>query len=394
MLQFPLREALTFDDVLLQPAFADFLPHEAALETTLQSQPPRGSSAHHSAAKRPDRPFLKLHLPLLSSAMDTVTEAPMAIAMASVGGLGVVHKNLPPAVQAGEIAHVKAVHVDKAQHPHASTDHAGRLIVAAAVGVSDDLDERARLLVEAGVDALVVDTAHGHSKGVVDAVRKLRNAYPKLLLIAGNVATAAGCEALADAGADAVKVGVGPGSICTTRIVAGVGVPQLTAISDCAAAAEATGVTLIADGGIRHSGDIVKAIAAGAHAVMIGGLLAGTEEAPGERFEDGGMLFKSYRGMGSVGAMGQGSRDRYGQAGVKDMQKLVPEGVEARVPYKGPVATLLHQLEGGLRAGMGYTGCRTIGALQRHTTFVRQSPQGLRESHVHDVVVTKSAPNY
>lgn len=326
--------------------------------------------------------------------MDTVTEAPMAIAMASVGGLGVVHKNLPPAVQAGEIAHVKAVHVDKAQHPHASTDHAGRLIVAAAVGVSDDLDERARLLVEAGVDAIVVDTAHGHSKGVADAVRKLRNAYPTLLLIAGNVATAAGCEALAEAGADAVKVGVGPGSICTTRIVAGVGVPQLTAISDCAAAAEATGVTLIADGGIRHSGDIVKAIAAGAHAVMIGGLLAGTEEAPGERFEEAGMLYKSYRGMGSVGAMGQGSRDRYGQAGVKDMQKLVPEGVEARVPYKGPVATLLHQLEGGLRAGMGYTGCRTIGALQRHTTFVRQSPQGLRESHVHDVVVTKSAPNY
>lgn len=392
MLQFPLREALTFDDVLLQPAYADFLPHEAALDTVLESQPPRGSSALRGDAR--ERPHLTLHLPLISSAMDTVTEAPMAIAMACVGGLGVVHKNLPPAVQAGEIAHVKAEIVDRAKHPRACTDHAGRLRVAGAVGIGPDLDERARLLVDAGADALVIDTAHGHSRGVMDAVRKLRETYPQVLLIAGNVATAAACEALAEAGADVVKVGVGPGSICTTRIVAGVGVPQLTAIADCAAAAEATGITLIADGGIRHSGDVVKAIAAGAHAVMVGGLLAGTEEAPGERFEDGGMLYKAYRGMGSVGAMGQGSKDRYGQAGVKDVQKLVPEGVEARVPYKGPVSTLLHQLEGGLRAGMGYTGCRTLRALQRHTSFVRQSPQGLRESHVHDVVVTKSAPNY
>lgn len=392
MLQFPLREALTFDDVLLTPAYADFLPHEAALETVLESHPPRGSSALRG--ERTERPHLTLHLPLISSAMDTVTEAPMAIAMACVGGLGVVHKNLPPTVQAGEIAHVKAELVDKAKHPRASTDHAGRLLVAAALGIGADLDERARLLVEAGADALVIDTAHGHSRGVMDAVRKLRETYPQVLLIAGNVATPAACEALAEAGADVVKVGVGPGSICTTRIVAGVGVPQLTAIADCAAAAEATGITLIADGGIRHSGDVVKAIAAGAHAVMVGSLLAGTEEAPGERFEDGGMLFKAYRGMGSLGAMGQGSKDRYGQAGVKDVKKLVPEGVEARVPYKGPVAALLHQLEGGLRAGMGYTGCRTIRALQRHTTFVRQSPQGLRESHVHDVAVTKSAPNY
>jgi len=392
MLQFPLREALTFDDVLLQPAYADFLPHEATLDTVLESHPPRGSSALRT--DKVERPHLTLHLPLLSSAMDTVTEAPMAIAMASVGGLGVVHKNLPPAVQAGEIAHVKAVLVDKAKHPRACTDHAGRLRVAGALGIGPDLDERARLLVEAGADALVVDTAHGHSKGVADAVRKLRDLYPQILLIAGNVATGAACEALAEAGADVVKVGVGPGSICTTRIVAGVGVPQLTAIADCAAAAEATGVTLVADGGIRHSGDVVKALAAGAHAVMIGGLLAGTEEAPGERFEEAGVLYKAYRGMGSLGAMGQGSKDRYGQAGVSDSRKLVPEGVEGRVPYKGPVGVLLHQLEGGLRAGMGYTGCRTLRALQRHTTFVRQSPQGLRESHVHDVVVTKAAPNY
>ena len=392
MLHFPLREALTFDDVLLQPAYSELLPHEAVLETSLESHPPRGSSALRGEPS--ERRALALALPFLSSAMDTVTEAPMAIVMARAGGLGVVHKNLPPAVQAGEIAHVKAEVVNKAETPRACTDHAGRLRVAAAVGVGADLLERARLLVDAGVDALVLDTAHGHSRGVLEALRQLRAEYKNLLLIAGNVATAPGCEALADAGADVVKIGVGPGSICTTRIVAGVGVPQLTAIADCAVAAEATGVSLIADGGIRHSGDIVKALAAGAHAVMIGGLLAGTDEAPGERFEENGVFYKKYRGMGSLGAMGLGSKDRYGQANVSDARKLVPEGIEGRVRHKGPAAAILHQLEGGLRSGMGYTGCRTLRMLHRSTTFVRQSAQGLRESHVHDVTITERAPNY
>jgi IMP dehydrogenase len=280
------------------------------------------------------------------------------------------------------------------RYPHAIKDAFGRLRVGAATGVGPDSAERIRLLAEAGVDVIVIDTAHGHSKGVIDAVRATKQAYPNIELVAGNVATAAATEALIEAGADAVKVGIGPGSICTTRVVAGIGMPQVTAISDCAAVGRKHGVPIIADGGVKYSGDVVKAIACGASTVMIGSLFAGTDEAPGELVLFQGRTFKSYRGMGSVGAMRKGSADRYSQGDVVDAEKLVPEGIEGRVPYAGPLSSVVYQLVGGLRAGMGYTGCQTIEQLQTQSRFVRMTGAGLKESHVHDVVVTEEAPNY
>ena len=483
MIEDRIRTALTFDDVLLVPGFADFLPSEANVQTRLTRE-------------------LKLNIPIVSAAMDTVTEWRAAVTMAREGGLGIVHKNLTPAEQAREVTKVKraesgmildpitigpeftlqraleimrqhdisglpvvrdgkpigiltsrdvrfeknlsqrvealmtkelvtvphGVATERAKEllhenriekllvvsedgslaglitikdllqaqrfPGAIKDEHGRLMVGAAIGVGPDRIERAEALAGAGVDVIIIDTAHGHSAGVLAAVREVKSAHPDLQLVAGNVATAEATTALIEAGVDAVKVGIGPGSICTTRIVAGVGVPQITAIADCARAAGERDVPVIADGGIKFSGDVVKAIAAGAEAVMVGSLFAGTDETPGELVLYQGRTYKSYRGMGSLGAMRKGSKDRYGQADVEDAGKLVPEGIEGRVPYRGPLGNVVYQLVGGLRSGMGYTGCRDIAALRRDATFVKQSPQGLRESHVHDVVVTEEAPNY
>jgi len=481
-----IREALTFDDVLLEPAASAVLPGEVDTRTRLTRR-------------------IELGIPLISSAMDTVTESALAIAMAQAGGLGVIHKNMTVAVQAQEVRRVKkfesgmvvdpltigpdqtladalglmtANHItglpvvepgsrklvgvltnrdvrfasnlqqpvrelmtrerlvtvsegvskeeakrllhqhriekllvvdeayrciglitvkdiEKAQRfPNASKDEKGRLRVAAATGVGPDGDARAEALFDAEVDIVVVDTAHGHSQGVIDSVRRIRKLGNYTQIIAGNVATADGAKALIDAGADAIKVGIGPGSICTTRIVAGVGVPQLTAVMDCVAAAKAAGVPVIADGGIKFSGDLAKALAAGASCAMIGSLFAGTDEAPGEVFLYQGRSYKSYRGMGSVGAMARGSADRYFQQEIKDSLKLVPEGVEGRVPYKGPVGAVVHQLVGGLRAAMGYTGSRSLEDLAANARFVRITNAGLRESHVHDVALVREAPNY
>ncbi len=478
-----LPEALTFDDVLLQPAYSDFLPAQAEVGTQLTRE-------------------LKLAIPLLSSAMDTVTEWRMAVTMAREGGIGILHKNFTPEDQAKEVQKVKraesgmvldpvtvrpndtlrtsleimrrhdvsglpvvdgkrlvgiltsrdvrfetnldqpverlmtrqlvtvppSVKQDQARallhekriekllvvsdggelvglitfkdllaaerNPGAVKDAFGRLRVGAAVGVGPDRRERVAALVAAGVDLLVVDTAHGHSKNVCDAVRDIRTTYPGVQVVAGNVATREATKALIEAGVDGVKVGIGPGSICTTRVVAGVGVPQITAISECAKAAGEHGVPIIADGGIKYSGDVVKALAAGASSVMIGSLLAGTDEAPGETVLYQGRTYKAYRGMGSLGAMRRGSKDRYGQADIEDFEKLVPEGIEGRVPHRGPASSVVYQLVGGLRAGMGYTGCRTVEELRHKARFVKQSSQGLRESHVHDVIITQEAPNY
>ncbi|HET8933387.1 MAG TPA: IMP dehydrogenase [Polyangiales bacterium] len=478
-----LPEALTFDDVLLQPGYSDFVPSEAEVGTQLTRE-------------------LRLNIPLLSSAMDTVTEWRMAVTMARWGGIGVLHKNMSPEEQAKEVQRVKRAEsgmvldpvtvrpddtlrtslevmrrndvsglpvvdgrklvgiltsrdvrfetnldqpverlmtsklvtvkptvsqsearallhekriekllvVDEnaelvglitfkdltqvERYPGAVKDAYGRLRVGAAVGVGPDREERVALLMAAGVDVLVVDTAHGHSRNVVEAVRAIRKAYPNVQLIAGNVATREATKTLIEAGVDAVKVGIGPGSICTTRVVAGVGVPQITAISECAKAAAEFNVPIIADGGIKYSGDLVKALAAGASTVMIGSLLAGTDEAPGETVLYQGRTYKSYRGMGSLSAMRKGSKDRYAQADVDDLDKLVPEGIEGRVPHRGPASSVIYQLVGGLRAGMGYTGCRTVEELRHKARFVKQSAQGLRESHVHDVIITQEAPNY
>jgi len=482
LLRLDVREALTFDDVLLEPGYSEVLPAEV------------------SVASRVTR-TIELRTPVLSAAMDTVTEAETAICMARLGGMGIIHKNLDPEQQAREVRKVKkaesgmvidpltigpeqtlrhalvlmanhgfsglpvvdagtlvgiltsrdvrfenrldqqvgdvmtrdpitveeGISVDDAKrvlhknriekllvtatggqlvglitvkdilkaddHPHAIKDALGRLRVGAAVGTSADTMERVAALVEQGVDVVVVDTAHGHSKRVLDTVRAIRAEHPDLQLLAGNVATPGAVEALAEAGADGVKVGIGPGSICTTRVVAGVGVPQITAISECAVAARKAGLPLVADGGIKYSGDVVKALAAGADAVMIGGLFAGTDEAPGEKVLLSGRSYKVYRGMGSMGAMAAGSKDRYFQHDV-EQRKLVPEGIEGRVPYRGSLAESLHQLVGGLRSGMGYVGAATVQELQERARFRRISTQGLRESHVHDVIITKEAPNY
>jgi IMP dehydrogenase len=477
-------EALTFDDVSLQPAYSEILPKDVDLETRLTRE-------------------LALGAPVMSAAMDTVTEARLAIAMAQAGGIGVVHKNMSFERQAEQVRIVKkyeagvikdpitvtpqttirevleithshnisgvpvidgnelvgivtsrdmrfekrlddpvrnimtrkdklvTVREDASQDevlellhkhriekilvvnrnfelrglitvkdiqkssdfPNAAKDSRERLLVAAAVGVGGDTEERVAALVEAGVDVIVVDTAHGHTLGVLDRVRWVKSQYPDVQVIGGNVTTGEGARALIEAGADGVKVGQGPGSICTTRVVAGVGVPQITAVANVAAALAGSGVPLIADGGIRFSGDLAKAIAAGAWSVMIGGLFAGTEEAPGEVELYQGRSYKSYRGMGSIGAMQQGSKDRYFQHDVV-ADKLVPEGIEGRVPYKGPLSGVVHQLLGGLRSAMGYTGCATIEQFRREARFVRITNAGIRESHAHDVQITKEAPNY
>ncbi|MCL6555444.1 MAG: IMP dehydrogenase [Burkholderiales bacterium] len=479
-----LQKALTFDDVLLVPAYSTVLPRDVSLKTRLT----RG---------------IELNLPLVSAAMDTVTEAAMAIAIAQEGGLGVIHKNMSAEQQAAQVLRVKrfesgvvkdpvtippdmpvrevlqltrlhrisglpvvegrklvgivtnrdlrfetnldqpvkAIMTPKerlvtvkenasreealalmhkyrlervlvvnddfelkglitvkdiqksTEHPNACKDQLGRLRVGAAVGVGEGTNERVEALVEAGVDVIVVDTAHGHSKGVLDRVKWVKKHFPQVQVIGGNIATAEAARALVDHGADGVKVGIGPGSICTTRIVAGVGVPQITAVANVAEALRGTGVPVIADGGIRYSGDIAKALAAGADAVMLGGLLAGTDEAPGEIELFQGRSYKSYRGMGSLGAMQQGSSDRYFQDEA-NKEKLVPEGIEGRVPYKGSVLTVIHQLMGGLRSSMGYLGCESIAAMHERAVFVEITSAGVRESHVHDVQIVKEAPNY
>jgi len=479
------QEALTFDDVLLLPAYSSVLPRDVSLAARLTRD-------------------IRLNIPLVSAAMDTVTEARLAIAMAQEGGIGIIHKNLAVDDQAREVRAVKKhesgvikdpitvtpstsirevleitrannvsgvpvvdrdglvgivtsrdlrfetrlddrvanimtpkerlvtvregadrdeviglLHkhriekvlvvndrfqlcglitvkdIQKAKdNPSASKDEQQRLRVGAAIGTGGDSDERTEALIDAGVDVLVVDTAHGHSEGVLGRVRSLKRQFPDMQVVAGNVATAAAGLALAEAGADAVKVGIGPGSICTTRIVTGVGVPQITAIANVAGALEGSGIPVIADGGIRYSGEIAKAIAAGAHTVMVGGLFAGTAEAPGEVELYQGRSYKSYRGMGSLGAMQQGSSDRYFQDDSGDADKLVPEGIEGRVPYKGSVVAIVYQLVGGLRGSMGYTGCADIEQMRSKAEFVRATNAGVRESHVHDVAITKEAPNY
>ena len=351
------NEGLTFDDVLLIPAWSEVLPREVSLKT------------HFSRN-------IQLDIPIASAAMDTVTEAPMAIALAREGGIGVIHKNMSVEAQA---AAVKKVH------------DAG-LRVAAALGITGDVLERAEALAAAGADAFVLDSAHGHSKGVVKALSKLKRAGLKPDVVVGNVATAEATRCLIDAGADAVKVGIGPGSICTTRVIAGVGVPQLTAILECADAAAGSGVPIIGDGGLRYSGDIIKAHAAGANCVMCGSLFAGTTEAPGEIFEDfkNGKKFKIYRGMGSIDAMEAGSKDRYFQTGA---MKLVPEGIVGRVPFKGDVGDVIYQLLGGLRSGMGYCGAPDLETL-RKAKFIRITSNGVIENHPHDLTIAKPAPNY
>lgn len=367
------KKGYTFDDVLLVPAASDVLPNEVDLSTHLASN-------------------LKLKVPFISAGMDTVTESGMAIAMAQLGGLGVIHKNLSIEAQAKEVALVKAASAGE----DAAVDAKGRLVVAAAVGVTSDTFDRAQALIDAGTDAIVIDTAHGHSAGVLRKIAEIREQFPAVTLIAGNVATGEGTDALFAAGVDVVKVGIGPGSICTTRVVAGVGVPQLTAIYDSAAVARKWGKPIIADGGIKYSGDIVKALAAGGNAVMLGSMLAGTSEAPGEVYEQNGRKFKTYRGMGSMAAMEQdhGSKDRYFQSGVNEANKLVPEGIEGQIEYKGSVNDIVFQMVGGLRSGMGYTGCKNIATLNDNAQFVEISNAGLLESHPHDVQITKDAPNY
>ena len=370
------KKGLTFDNVLLIPAESHVLPNEVDLSTKLADN-------------------IKLNIPLISAGMDTVTEGAMAIAMALQGGLGVVHKNMSIQAQASEVANVKSV-VVPSNASKAAVDDQNRLLCAAAVGVTSDTFERAEALLEAGADAIVIDTAHGHSAGVLRKIKEFRKHFPKQTLIAGNVATGDATRALFDAGVDIVKVGIGPGSICTTRIVAGVGVPQITAIYDAATAAREYHKLIIADGGIKYSGDVIKALAAGGNAVMLGSMLSGTTEAPGDIFEDNGKKYKRYRGMGSVGAMAQahGSSDRYFQGGVNEANKLVPEGVEARVEYKGDVSDVVFQIDGGLRSGMGYCGAANIPELIEKAQFVQITNAGLRESHPHDVQMTKAAPNY
>lgn len=354
---FPL--ALTFDDVLLIPQKSEVLPRDVTLRTQLTKK-------------------LYLEIPMLSSPMDTVTESAMAIAMGKEGGLGIIHKNLDEAQQVAEVKKVK---------------QAG-FMAGAAVSVGDKAIRRAEALVEARVDVLVVDSAHGHSKGVLDMVRYLKKTYPHIEVVGGNVATPEATRDLIKAGADAVKVGIGPGSICTTRIVAGIGVPQLTAIMNCYTVAKKAGVPIIADGGVRYSGDIVKALAAGANAVMMGGALAGTDEAPGEVITENGVQMKAYRGMGSLEAMQHGSKDRYLQESVTEAKKLVPEGIVGKIKYKGSVDQVVYQLLGGLRAGMGYCGVATIDELHDRAQFVRITNAGIRESHPHSLAYISDAPNY
>lgn len=367
-----LKEGYTFDDVLLVPDYSEVVPNNVEVYTQLTQK-------------------IRLNIPLLSAAMDTVTEERMAIAMANEGGLGVIHKNMPVENQ---VSMVRKVKQSKANSEKASLDNQGRLICGAAVGVGSETMTRVRALVEAEVDIIVVDSAHGHSKGILDTVRLIRSEFKDVDIMAGNIISATAATDLIYAGATCVKVGVGPGSICTTRVISGVGVPQLTAISDVYQVAKQYKVGIVADGGIKQSGDIVKALAAGADCVMLGGLFAGTEETPGEVMEVYGKKVKSYVGMGSLSAMQRGSSDRYFQGGVAELDKLVPEGIEATVPFKGSVKDTCYQMIGGLRSGMGYCGCKTIEELKIKSRFIVISGNGLKESHPHDVTIVKEAPNY
>jgi len=368
-----IKEGYTFDDLLLVPAYSQVVPAKVVLTTQLTSK-------------------IVLKIPVVSAAMDTVTEDRMAIALAKAGGLGFIHKNLSVQQQAQMVRNVKEAALDLTQD--AAVDGDGRLLVGAAVGVGEKNIERVKALVEAGVDIIAVDSAHGHSIGVIETVKTIHDLYPQLDLVGGNIVTAEAAIALIEAGANVVKVGVGPGSICTTRVVAGVGVPQLTAVNDVYQVAKERKVGIIADGGIKFSGDVVKALAAGADVVMMGGLLAGCEETPGEILDVYGKKVKTYVGMGSLSAMQRGSSDRYFQGGQTELKKLVPEGIEATVPYKGPIADVLYQMMGGLRSGMGYCGCETVESLKVNARFVKITNAGLKESHPHDVDNVKEAPNY
>ncbi len=365
-------EGYTFDDLLLVPSYSEVVPIQVKLETKLTKR-------------------ISLSIPVLSAAMDTVTESKMAIALAELGGLGIIHKNMTIEKQVQEIIVVKKYPSNKLE---STKDESGHLRVGAAVGVSKQTMERIDALVAAGVDIIAVDSAHGHSKGVIDTIKEIRQKYPDLDIIGGNIISAQAAIDLIYAGATCLKVGVGPGSICTTRVVAGVGVPQLTAINDVYQVAKQYKIGIIADGGIKLSGDIPKALAAGADCVMLGSLLAGCTESPGEIFEVDGKQYKSYIGMGSLTAMQRGSSDRYFQGGVKELNKLVPEGIEASVPYKGSIHDVIYQMMGGLRSGMGYCGCKTIEEMKSNAKFMKITNAGLKESHPHDVKHMKESPNY
>lgn len=369
-----IKEAYTFDDLLLVPAMSEVVPKDVSLKVKLTDK-------------------ITLNIPIVSAAMDTVTEDKMASAMAKLGGLGFIHKNMTIDEQATMIKNVKDAKVET-DDVDANLDVNGKLIVGAAVGVGVDTMDRVAALVEAGVDIITVDSAHGHSKGVIETVKKIRGQYPELDIVGGNVVTAQGATDLIYAGANVIKVGVGPGSICTTRVVSGVGVPQLSAVNDVYEIAKQYNVGVIADGGIKLSGDIVKAIGAGADCVMLGGLLAGTEESPGDIIEVYGKRVKNYVGMGSLTAMQRGSSDRYFQGGIKELNKLVPEGIEATVPYKGSIQDVIYQMSGGLRSGMGYCGCATVLEMHQKAQFVKITGSGLKESHPHNVDNVKDAPNY
>ncbi len=370
-----IKEAYTFDDLLLVPAYSKVVPASVTLQTRLTDK-------------------VMLNIPVCSAAMDTVTEEKMARALALAGGLGFIHKNMTVEEQARQVKSVKDTVIDSKLYPSAAVDADGKLIVAAAVGVTGDILDRVSALIEAGVNIVSVDSAHGHSIGVLDSVKKIRKAYPEIDIVGGNVVTAQAAIDLIYAGANCIKVGVGPGSICTTRVVAGVGVPQVTAVNDVYEVAKVYGIGVIADGGIKLSGDIVKALAAGGDCVMLGGLLAGCTESPGDVVNIDGKLMKTYVGMGSLSAMERGSSDRYFQGGKKELNKLVPEGIEASVPYIGDIDKLIHQLMGGLRSGMGYTGCKNVKHLKERAQFVKITNAGMQESHPHDVEHIVEAPNY
>ena len=368
------RRGYTFDDVLLLPRYSEIIPSQVDLSTRLTKK-------------------IALKTPLLSAAMDTVTESEMGIALAKEGGIGILHKNLSIEEQTKEVRKVKEVDLTAEEKEKASLDKYGKLLCGAGIGITEDLLDRAEALLNSGANVLVLDSAHGHSRNVLQALEKIKSSFPSAEVIVGNVATYLGARDLMEKGADAVKVGMGPGSICTTRMVTGCGVPQMTAIANAVEALRGSDIKVIADGGIRYSGDIAKALAAGAHCVMVGSMFAGTEEAPGEIEIYQGRSFKSYRGMGSLAAMAKGSADRYFQTD-NAADKLVPEGIEGRVAYKGALRGIIHQQMGGLRSAMGLTGCATIEELRTKAKFVRITGAGIRESHVHDVTITKEAPNY
>lgn len=366
-----IETAITFDDVLLVPAYSEILPNQVSLKSRLSDK-------------------ITLNIPIVSAAMDTVTELDMAIALAKIGGLGFIHKNMSIEAQASQINQVKC-YKNTFQYPNSNKDKEGKLVVGAGVGIGIDTMDRTSALVEVGVDIIAVDSAHGHSKGVLDKIKEIRQNFPNLDIVGGNIVTAEAAEDLINAGANILKVGVGPGSICTTRVVAGVGVPQLSAIYNVYEIANKHNIAVIADGGIKLSGDIVKAIASGASAVMLGALLTGTDEATGEEIIFQGRKFKSYQGMGSLSAMQRGGKERYFQSEAK---KFVPEGIEGKVPYKGKLEDVVFQLTGGLRAGMGYCGAKDIISLQQDSKMVKITNSGLKESHPHDVIITQQAPNY